>query len=345
MQTDSTTDPRFYATTITLSNGRLLTLFGSASKSVEVWNPYTGAWSAPVGLPVSMNHHVYYPWTYLLPDGKLFIAGPHDPPQRFDWSPVGAIEPFPMISGNRSTTGEKGTSVLLPLRPPNYEPVVVSIGGNTATSQQTAEMIDLSQASPAWQALPNINEVRAEQVNSVLLPDGHVFVAGGANLVAGGGPVELLDSLDPASGWKLGPVMTHHRGYHSAAILLADGSVLFGGDPNSGVFERYKPGYFERPRPAITAVAPSPIGFGANFTVTCAEADEIVEVVLMHPGAVTHGFNMTQRAIYCSVTGLGAGTLDVQAPPNGNVAPPGKYLVFVVNGLRVPSDGFWVTLS
>ena len=30
-------------------------------------------------LPAAMNHHQYYPWTYLLPDGRLFIAGPARP--------------------------------------------------------------------------------------------------------------------------------------------------------------------------------------------------------------------------------------------------------------------------
>jgi plastocyanin len=73
-----TTDARFYATTLTLNDGRLLTLFGSASKSIEVYTQGTG-WAAPVTMPASMHHHQFYPWTYLLPDGRLFIAGPHVP--------------------------------------------------------------------------------------------------------------------------------------------------------------------------------------------------------------------------------------------------------------------------
>ena len=93
-----------------------------------------------------MNHHQFYPWTYVLPDGRLFIAGPHDPTHRFDLAAPAAAETFATINGNRSTGGEKGTSVLLMLRPPDYKPVVYIIGGNPPATQKTAEMIDLSAA-------------------------------------------------------------------------------------------------------------------------------------------------------------------------------------------------------
>src|SRR5207253_4668755 len=142
---------RFYSTTFTLADGRILTLFGSASKSIEVYDPVAGTWSGPFPCPASMNQHIYYPWTYLQPNGKLFIAGPHVPTQRFDWTPaVANVEAFPTIAGNRSTAGERGTSVLLPLRPPAYVPRVLIAGGDPTPAQQTAEIIDLSAAMPAW---------------------------------------------------------------------------------------------------------------------------------------------------------------------------------------------------
>ena len=82
--------------------------------------------AAPIGMPASMNHHFYYPWTYLLPDGRLFIAGPHDPTHRFDLLAPDGAEQFTTINGDRSTVGEKGTSVLLILRPPDYKPISTS---------------------------------------------------------------------------------------------------------------------------------------------------------------------------------------------------------------------------
>jgi hypothetical protein len=65
----------------------------------------------------------------------------------------------------------------------------------------------------------------------------------------------------------------------------------------------------------------------------------------MRPGAVTHGFNMTQRAVELVVDAHGAGSIDVEAPPNGNVAPPGWYLMFVLSTTGAPSNGRWIRLT
>jgi hypothetical protein len=298
-----------------------------------------------------MAHHQYYPWTYVLPSGKVFIAGPHVPTQRFDWNPVVAnIESFPTIAGDRSTGGERGTSVLLPLRPPAYVPRVLIAGGDPALAQQTAEIIDLSAATPAWSALPNLNRPRMHQVNTVLLPDGRVMLAGGID-AADGGPAELFDPRNPAAGWELCATMSIPRGYHSAAILLADGSVLMGGDRpgawKSGettAHERYFPWYYSLARPTITT-APASVTYGANFDVQTPSPASIAEVVMLRPGAVTHGWNQSQRYVECAIVGGTATAVRVQAPPNGNVAPPGYYLLFILTGGRLPSVGRWIRLS
>jgi hypothetical protein len=129
-----TVGDRFYATTLTLGDGRAAALYGNV-KTIEIYTDGIG-WAAPIVMPASMNHHQYYPWTYLLPDGRLFIAGPHDPTHRFDLAAPAATEPFPTIHGNRSTGGEKGSSVMLILRPPDYKPIVYIMGGNPAPTQK-----------------------------------------------------------------------------------------------------------------------------------------------------------------------------------------------------------------
>jgi plastocyanin len=345
-----TADERFYSSTLTLADGKLMTLFGSASKSIEIFDPATGTWGAPVATPVAMAHHQYYPWTYQLPSGKLFIAGPHMPTQRFDWT-VGVtnLESFPTIAGDRSTSGERGTSVLLPLRPPSYTPQVLIAGGDPAPAQQTAEIIDLSLASPTWTALPNLNRPRMHQVNTVLLPDGRVFLAGGIDGMDGG-PAEIFDPRNPAAGWELCATMSIPRGYHSAAILLADGSVLMGGDRpgawKSGettAHERYFPWYYPLARPVISA-APANVGYGTAFDVQTPTPAAITEVVLLRPGAVTHGWNQSQRLVECSRLGNTATAVQVQAPPDGNIAPPGYYILFILTGARIPSIGRWIRM-
>jgi plastocyanin len=347
MQVDDTADDRFYATTLVIADGRALTLFGSASKSIEAYTQGAG-WAAPIAMPATMHHHVFYPWTYLLPDGRLFIAGPHVPTQRFDFNAPAGVESFPTIGGDRSTGGEKGSSVLLILRPPDYKPITYIVGGNTPTTQKTAEQIDLSVAAPAWTALPDLNVPRPEQFTATLLPDGRVFIAGGVSGGADGGTCEIFDPRNPGAGWVQGPNMKFVRTYHSSFILLTDGSILAGGDPQVGggptAHERFFPDYFDLPRPAITN-APATINYGANFAINTPTPPAITEVVLLRPGAVTHGYNMSQRGIECVIAGMGAGTLDVVAPPNANLAPPGWYLLFILDSNRVPSEGRWVRLT
>jgi len=68
-------------------------------------------------------------------------------------------------------------------------------------------------------------------------------------------------------------------------------------------------------------------------------------VILIRPGAVTHGFNQSQRFVGCTVTGAAGNTVTADAPPDGTVAPPGFYLLFIVDGSRVPSVGRWIRVG
>jgi hypothetical protein len=159
---------------------------------------------------------------------------------------------------------------------------------------------------------------------------------------------ETFDPKNPADGWVAGPAMTHSRTYHSSFILLSDGSVVGGGDPGGGggptPHERFFSAYFTVPRPAITN-APASVSWGTTFVVDTPNAANIAEVILLRPGAVTHGFNMSQRGVECVFAPGGGNNLDVTAPPAGNIAPPGWYLLFILDGNRVPSEGRWLRFT
>jgi FtsP/CotA-like multicopper oxidase with cupredoxin domain len=356
---------RFYPTTVTLPDGRPMTLFGTShattelvSASYEIFDAATGTWQAPVPLPFN---YLYYPWTFLLPSGDLFIAGPQKPARRFNPLATPVIDDptrqYPQIADPQRGTNMDGTAVLLPLKPPNYTPRVVVAGGTSnginwsaseAGALNTAEWIDLSAAAPTWQALPNMNVAR-DKVTSVLLPDGRVLVVGGFETPPDGGPAEIFDPEDPTAGFQLGPNMKYPRGYHSAAVLMPDGSVIVGGDPRAATglptpHERYLPSYFFKPRPAL-AGAPATLTYGASFDVQTPIPGSIAEVVLMRPAAVTHGFNHNQRYVGCAITGTTASQVTATAPPDGTVAPPGEYLLFLLDRDRAPSQGRWIKLT
>ncbi len=63
----------------------------------------------------------------------------------------------------------------------------------------------------------------------------------------------------------------------------------------------------------------------------------------MRLGAVTHSVDMDQRYVPLAFT-AGAGALTVTGPANANVAPPGPYMLFVVDAAGVPSVAKMVTV-
>jgi hypothetical protein len=136
------------------------------------------------------------------------------------------------------------------------------------------------------------------------------------------------------------------RVYHSVSLLLPDGRVLTGGGghPDGGPLdidhldvEVYSPAYlFKGPRPVI-ASAPNIIRHGRPFSVDTPDAASIAQVNLIRLSAVTHSFNQTQQINRLAFSVPNSGLLQVTAPANANLAPPGHYMLFIVNGDGVPS--------
>ncbi|MEV6492809.1 galactose oxidase-like domain-containing protein, partial [Actinoplanes sp. NPDC051633] len=73
-----------------------------------------------------------------------------------------------------------------------------------------------------------------------------------------------------------------------------------------------------------------------TFTVSSPDAASIRKVALVGLGDVTHGVDQGQRYVPLGFTATGT-TLTVNGPPNGGVAPPGYYMLFVINAAGVPS--------
>jgi hypothetical protein len=134
----------------------------------------------------------------------------------------------------------------------------------------------------------------------------------------------------------------------SAEVLVGGKDFLFNLPPYDYPEHRlevFSPPYlFRGPRPQIVA-APTSAVYGATFSVTWAQAQSIASAVLMRPSCVTHSFNMEQRLVGLVTVDSGGNVLTLQAPPNANIAPPGYYLLFLLNALGVPSLGSFVSLA
>jgi Galactose oxidase-like, Early set domain len=97
--------------------------------------------------------------------------------------------------------------------------------------------------------------------------------------------------------------------------------------------EIYEPSYYSAARPGI-ASAPGSTDYGQPFDVHTAEAAHISRVSLVRAGSVTHAFNPDQRYVGIRFARMGGDRLQCLAPPNANVAPPGYYLLFVIDDLQ-----------
>lgn len=229
-------------------------------------------------------------------------------------------------------------------------------GPPTGRNPQSAEAIDLTKfLGAAWAPVRDINSPRTN-VNVVLLPDGTILVIGGQrNGKWNSDPGAVLEAeiYDPRNDtWTPVAPMQFPRQYHSIAVLLPDGRVLTAGgvDTSPGAqrdqrnMEVFNPGYLAAgPRPVIIAV-PADIGYGANFDIDTSDAARIDSVAFLRPASVTHHTDAGARYIKLPIQARTAARLTVGAPANGNIAPPGFYMVFIVDGNGVPSEARFVRM-
>jgi hypothetical protein len=195
-------------------------------------------------------------------------------------------------------------------------------------------------------------------VNAVLLPDGTILVIGGQrNGKWASDPSAVLEAeiYDPqANTWTPTAPMSFPRQYHSVAVLLPDGRVLSAGgvDPRPGApfrdqraMEIFYPPYLSLgARPAISA-APASATYGASFNVDTPNAYGIDSVAFLRPASVTHHTDGGQRYIKLPITARTAARLTVRTPANGNIAPPGYYMLSIVDANGVPSEAAWLRLT
>ena len=348
---------RWYPTTTVLGDGRVLTFSGldengNTNTTVEFYTPGSGwssafaaGWTPPL-----------YPRMHLLPSGKVFYSGSTTQSRLFDpsthaWTNVATTR----YSGTRTY----GTSVLLPLTPGNYTPRVMIMGGGNP-STNTTELIDLSASSPSWVFGPAMSQPRIE-MTAAILPNGKVLALGGSYNDEDTATASLnADLYDPASNtFSSAGANAYARLYHSVALLMPDATVwIAGGNPQRGTYEQrmeiYSPAYLfttdasgnviPATRPTI-AGSPANINYSGGFTVGTPDAANISSVVLARAGADTHAFDMDQRLVGLSFSVSDASHLNVTGPPNGNIAPPGYYLLFLLNSAGVPSIANFVQVS
>ena len=323
-----------------------------------------------------------YPRMVVMASGRTILAGPDkgtswfiDNPDPFTWGDI------PNLNRHRAW----GTTVPLPSGPGGPTKLLAIGGTEWSgePSTTTTELFDENNPG-SWQMQDGKDNLYGRgHANTVLLPDGSMVQVGGGRGSMPGFESELhyadaeqrhIELWNPASQtWRLGPAQTEARAYHSTALLLPDGRVMsagddFNGDPgkvNASVdndpmedtVEIYEPPYlFRGPRPTIgplgivgdptetdPATGMQTIGYGNTVGVSTPNTN-ITSAALAAPGAVTHGVDMNQRLLKLNVTQK-TGCVSVTMPTGIDAAPPGIYMLFLVNDQGVPSVAKFVKLE
>jgi hypothetical protein len=241
--------------------------------------------------------------------------------------------------------------------------------------RRTVEMFDF-QAGTGW-VLQDYLEQEASQMQAVALPDGKVLITGGVVGRPGFGPGGWRNSFhyqifDPYTG-TITPLGETNNPWHDHAtmLLLPDGSVInMGGNRTDKVYSTggtcplgqqcssqqtrdagvpvaqvFKPPYFfNGDRPDIKH-APDEISYKERFDIRVSKkSGKIKSVAMIQQHPVTHNHQWNRR-VELWFEQKHDGKLEIQAPRFPGVAPPGNYLLFVVDKDGIPSTGELIHLG
>jgi hypothetical protein len=358
---------------------------GALNLDFEVFKPAStpgGVGSFSAHPEVTLPDGLLYPHMFLLPDERVAVAGPlprhaalidaRDPGKPITWSEL-----------PRSLEQRNGGNAVLDPEGPRGSWRITMLGGiggvpladGSRPPFASTETINLKHPEDGWKLDSPLNISRSYQ-NTVLLPDRSMVTLGGGfgsdpadgvYRIDSDGARRQVELFDPDTRkWRLGPAQMEDRGYHSTAVLLPDGRVFSGGDNHhpyepdgswstTDTAEIYSPPYlFKGKRPAIKK-APKRAGWNKRIKVKTKGASKATSAVLVAPAATTHGNDMNQRLVPLrakvkKVTRKngkkrGYKGLEIKTPPSAGVAPPGYYMLFVLNKKGVPSVAKWVQLT
>ena len=322
---------RWYPSVTTLANGDALVLSGDTNGNVtnplpQVYDSTTGTWKDLTGAVQSLP---FFPRTFSAPNGDAFVAGPQGLTEYIDTSGVGSIIPV----GYRVNPDRNFGSAVM------YAPGKVLYVGGGSPASNSAEVIDLNAANPAWREVAPMAFAR-RNCNATLLPDGEVLVNGGndGSGTYDGNDIMAAEIWNPKTEtFRTVANASDIRWYHSTSLLLPDGRVITTSGDDHLTGEVYSPPYlFEGPQPTISS-APGTVQYADNFFVGTPDAASITSVRWIRLGSATHAQNWDQymQDANFSVSADGTG-LNVSAPPTADASPPGYYYLFILKG-DVPS--------
>lgn len=358
--------PRGYQSSATCSDGRIFTIGGSWSggyggKNGEIYDSKANNWTLLSGCTVAQmltadaqgifrsdNHAWLFGWK----NGYIFQGGPS---KAMNWYGTSG-------SGSRASAGTRasdpdsmtGNAVM-------YDAVagkILTVGGSPSYQNSYATRlahiitIGTPPSVPAVQTITSMSYARAFH-NSVVLPDGTVFITGGQTYAvpfsdANSTLTPELFNATTNTFTRLTPHTTP-RNYHSVALLMPDATVFSGGGGLCGsscATNHFNGQFFSPPylfladgttpatRPMISSLSASTVKIGGTIAVTMAV--KVTTFSMIRMGSSTHTVNTDQRRVPLTpaVNDL---VYTLTMPGDAGVLLPGYWMLFAIDAAGVPS--------
>jgi Galactose oxidase-like, Early set domain/Lamin Tail Domain/Glyoxal oxidase N-terminus len=367
---------RYYPTCVTLADGDSLIVGGAWTRvpmnrvnhDAERFHWRTSTVSPRVPFNPGFIDDLY-PFLQLFPDGSpQGLLWVHSGRTARLYSPASGAWLAPSFnanSGGSRNYPRQGSFALLPLLPQeSYRVRLILVGGGSTSRLATdeAEIFEFDAARPEqshYRAPAGGRQGFARFMSdATLLADGSVLISGGAGAGAADhseNPVLTSEIFDPVTEtFRPSADINRHRMYHSTALLLPSGRVALSGHTQhwnpehpaeDTTVEIYTPDYLlAGPRPRLTS-APARAAYDELLHLTSPDAGRVSQVALVRAASVTHSNNMDQRWIGLVIESREWGGLSARVPADPAVAPPGHYMIFLLDTAGVPSIARFVFLD
>lgn len=332
-------DFRWYPSTTTLADGRVLTVGGGnennpqRTNTSEVLDPYTLTTTVVDTIAIGNEQSPIV----MLYDGTVLMT--HRPPQLFDpatdqWNTTGDF-----VQGNRMPNGDHADHELVVLP----EGDVVAVGYRSFTPGVYGNMVEVyDPVSGTWSLGTNATTVRSRP-ETVLLPNKKILVFAGEKEddsdptpTNAWNMTKVAHYYDPyAAAWRQLRDMNWFREYHATAIQVPDGRIIVAGgegqpgnEPSLSVIEAFTPPYlFKGIRPEIAPLADRDLARGETIALNFSRTDVLTSIVLQAQTLVTHMMNCGNNRFVELPFTISGSQASATLPADALALPDGFYLL------------------
>jgi hypothetical protein len=226
--------------------------------------------------------------------------------------------------------------------------------GKEYSPSNHTNLIDISNSSaPKVTKLKSMHHPRINQ-NATILPNGEIFVNGGTSFTEHKFSVLMPEMYNiKQNSWKTLTPAHFRRNYHSATLLLPNGTLLITGGDIWTAEIYYPPYLFTKDwdgkiklaeRPQIINM-PDKFIIRGEIIIESSDTSDIAMISLLSTGSTTHAQASDPKFRSLDFQQVDDKFIKLSIPISKNEIQDGTYLLFLINKMGTPSLGKIISLE